>query len=329
MGWHVLSSTYFDFARFDRESKADTLPHHLLPDIAARLNAEIHQPEEGSSSLFDRMATALYARPEHWALGPPDLSASRRWRCRVHRRLRRRSAARAFVRPEAAANLVRPSPSPDTSRARTKVIGWVLALLSYRLMAVVTTDHQAELVAKSFGRRIAAIHVVEGQTDCRFFRPPEQRTATEPPIVASSGVERRDYHTLGLALADVDVDVKVCFASPNQTSRTRYTMPEPVPANFDFSYLPFPELRALYQEAAVLVLPLLENRYSAGLTTLFEAIACGAPVIVTESPGIIQNLIDDGLVIGVPAGDDRAIAKQVEQNPRLPRPGPRAGRPSP
>lgn len=312
MGWHVLSSTNFDFDRFARESEADTLPHHLLPKIAERLGARIHQPDADAGTLFDRLASRIYGRPEHWALARKvyrqledgdavyaagcDIGIPLALLCAVRRRNVR--FAVAFIHP---------------GRTRTKILGWVLALTSLTLTAVVTTNDQADALKKSFGRRLAGVHAIHGQTDCDFFRPAETRTTNSRPLIASCGVEQRDYATMSTALADADVQAVVCFASPNRTSKTRYTMPSEVSPNFEFELLEFADLRNLYQRADLVVLPLLYNQYSAGLTTLFEAIACGAPVVVTETPGMIEELVGEGLVVGVPVGDTEAMGQAVEE----------------
>ncbi len=312
MGWHVLSSTYFDFERFERESKADTLPHHLLPKIADRLDAEIHQPRAGSEGIVDRLLAKIYGRPEHWSLARRmlgvvgdgdavytagcDTGVPLALLCALRRR--KVSFAINFA---------------DPARTRSKVLGWLLAMSSIRMIAFVTTEYQAGLLNRSFGRKLDGVHVVEGQTDCNFFRPPPERPKNAPPLVASCGVERRDYRTMAEALEDLPIEAIVCFASPNQTSKTKHTLPARTPDNFTFEPLEFLELRDLYQRADLLVLPLLENRYSAGLTTLFEAIACGAPVVVSESPGIIQRLIDEGCVIGVPPGDHDRMRDAVKE----------------
>ncbi len=312
MAWHVLSSTYFDFARFERDSQADVLPHHLLPKIADRLDAQIHQPDDDSRSLLDRIGALIYAAPQHWALARrvyPMLNAGDS----VY------TAGCDAGIPLALLCAIRRKPVSfaiayaDPTRPRAKVLSWILALLSLRLTAIVTTDYQEELVNQSFGRRIEGVRAIEGQTDCRFFRPADEVFENHPPLVASCGVEQRDYRTMGEALADADLEAKVCFASPNQTSKTRFTMPDPVPANFEFRHFEFLELRRLYQQADVVVVPLLKNRYSAGLTTLFETIACGTPVVVTESPGIVQRLIDEGLVLGAAPGDVSALRAAVDK----------------
>ncbi len=312
MAWHVLSSTYFDFDRFARESKADSLPHHLLPQIAERLDAEVHQPDDAEPSAVDRLGAVVYAGPEHWRLARRvygvlgdgdsvytagcDSGIPLALLCGLRRRPI--SFAIAFA---------------DPTRRRSRMLIEVLLRLSVRLTAIVTTEDQERKVREAFGDRLAAVHAIEGQTDCNFFRPPDESAHNEPAVVAGCGVEQRDYVTMAAALEGLPIAATVCFVSPNRTSKTRFTMPDPVPANMDFRHLEFLELRRLYQEADLVVLPLLENRYSAGLTTLFEAIACGAPVVVTASPGTIQTLIDDELVLGVPVGDPTAMQAAVRR----------------
>ncbi len=313
MGWHVLTSTQFDFQRFARESEADNLPHHLLPMIAGRLGAEIHQPEPEAATRVDRLLSLIYGRPEHWALARmiagrlQDGNAVYAAGCDIGipvallAGLRRRKVrfAIVFVHPD---------------RTRTKVLGWFLSMLAITVTALVTTHDQAADLRRSFGRRLDGVHAIHGQTDCAFFRPAHERPVNRRPLIASCGVERRDYRTMGIALADLDIEAVVCFASPNKTAKTRFTMPDPIPENFTFEPLEFADLRNLYQEADLLVLPLLHNRYSAGLTTLFEAIACGAPVIVSQTPGMIQELVDEDLIVGVPPGDHQALRAAVEQS---------------
>jgi hypothetical protein len=311
LAWHVLSSTHFDLDRFARESAADNLPEHLLPRVVERLDATLHMPGSPSSSLLDRIGAYLYAASQNWALARKvlpqladgdsvyssgcDAGVPLAVLCGLRRR--KVSFAIAFA---------------DPTRARAKAFGWFAVLIRLRLVAIVTTTHQVEHAMASFGRHIDGVHALEGQTDCSFFRPPETRTVNDPPLVASCGVERRDYQTLAAALTGLDVRGEVCFESPNRTAKTRFTLPDPIPDSIEFRRYEFAELRTLYQRADVVVLPLLENRYSAGLTALFEAVACGTPVIVTRSPGTIDNLIDEGLLIGVPPGDPEALSVAVK-----------------
>ncbi len=312
VAWHVLSSTYFDFDQFEQDARADRSPAHVLPRVATRLGTDVHQPVVSADEvgLFDRLGAMVYGRAIHW-------EQARRLLPRLHDgdavyaagddsgvplallcglRRRRVSFAISFT---------------DVTRRRTRLVGWLLVLLRLPIMLIVPTDQQADEARRTFGRRAVAIDTIDGLTDTEFFRPPDRRPVNRPPLIAGCGVEQRDYATFGDALGGGDFSVQVCFASPNHSDKTRYTMPDPIPANMDFRHMPFAELRDLYQAADVMVLAVRENRYSAGLTSLFEAIACEVPVVVSASPGIIDQLIGEGLVVGVPVGQAGAIRQAV------------------
>lgn len=313
VAWHLLSSTYFDFEQFERDSLADRSPAHLLPRIGARLGATIHQPDPDGAepaALLDRLGARLYGQPMHWDLARRvvplvssgdavyaagcDSGVPLALLCALRRR--RVDFAISFI---------------DVTRHRSQLAGWLLAILRVRMLIIVPTELQARAAARSFGRWAVGIHTVDGQTDTSFFRPPDTRRENNPALIAGSGVEQRDYATVGQALGEAEVRVRVCFASPNRSDKTRYALPDPIPPNMEFEWLDFVELRDLYQQADAVVVALRPNRYSAGLTAMLEAIACEAPVVVTSSPGLIDRLIGEGLVIGIPPGDPEALHAAV------------------
>ncbi len=314
MAWHVLSSTYFDFDQFEQDALADRSPAHVLPRVAARLGAGVHQPAESPEApgLLDRLGATIYGQAIHWEqarrllpelqdgdavyASGDDSGVPLALLCGLRRR--RVGFAISFT---------------DVTRLRTRLIGWLLVLMRLPVMLIVPTDQQADEARRTFGRRAAAIDTIDGLTDTEFFRPPDRRRINQPPLIAGCGVEQRDYATFGDAVDGTDYAVQVCFASPNHSDKTRYTMPDPVPANMHFQHMPFAELRDLYQDADVMVLAVRENRYSAGLTSLFEAIACEVPVVVSASPGIIDQLIEEQVVVGVPVGDASAIRRAIDE----------------
>ncbi len=312
MAWHVVASSYFDFDRIARESAADRLPVHLLPHLAERLGARLHQPETGPPpSMVDRVAARLYGQPKHWELARrvlPELrpgDAVYAAGCDGGLPLALLCAAR---RRQVAFAMT----FTNLDRRRARAIGWLLVLVGVRLLVSVATERQADQVRRAFGRRTIGIHVNSAQTDTWFFRPPEARPANDPPLVAGSGVEQRDYRSLAEALGPADVAIDICYASPNQTARTPHSRPDVVPDNMELRHMEFHELRDLYQRADVVVVPLCDNRFSAGLTALLEAIACEAPVVATSSPGVIDDLESEGLIVGVPMGDVEAIRAAVD-----------------
>ncbi|MDH3679151.1 MAG: glycosyltransferase [Acidimicrobiia bacterium] len=302
-----------DFERFRRESAADRMPRHLLTVVADELDAELAAPDPSSVGRLDRVLAVIYGQPHHWALARRtfrrlddgdgvfttgcDAGIPLALLCAVRRR--NVAFAISFI---------------DPTRPRAKALGWILALLLERLLILVTLDEQEETVRRSFGRVASGVATLGYTTDCEFFRPEpaHDATARSRAVVAGSGTEQRDYATLAEAIAEMDVDGRVCFVSPNFSAKTRYTMPDPVPANLEFRHYEFDELRTLYQRADVMVVPLIENRYSAGLTALFEAIASECPVIITESPNIIERLVADDLVVGVPAGSVDELRQAIK-----------------
>ncbi len=308
--WYVLASSPVDFERFDRERRADRMPRHLLPVIAERFDATLAMPDPARVTRRDRRLSRIYGLPHHWELARrlikevdhgdvvfttgDDSGVPLALLCA----LRRRRVAFAIG-------------ITDPSRPKIKMLGWLLSLLLDRLLILVTLEEHAERVGRSFGRLASNVSTIGYTTDLEFFRPDDGRTDNDPPVIAGSGTEQRDYATLGAAIAPLDVVGRISFVSPNFSSKTRYTLPEPVGPNIEFRHYDFDELRSLYQRADAMVIPLLENRYSAGLTAMFEAIACGCPVIITESPGIIQGLIDDDLVVGVPGGSPDALRAAI------------------
>jgi len=326
MTWHLLASTYFDFEAIERDVQADRAPRHFLRELSRHLDGAIHHPvEPGTSdrpSVFDRFAALLYSDAQLWQLA---------------RRVRRElepgdgvyaTGANSGLPLALLCSLFGPRQVnfaiavTDVQRPRVRLMGWLLVLLRSRWLILVPHDGMVEIAAKSFGRFAAGIMAINGLTDFEFFRPdpaePAKRARPasqanhdidlvhledDRPLLVSCGAEARDYGLLAAATNDLSVDVKVCFASPNLTSKTRYTMPNPLPDYMHVQYFSFPELRDLYQGADVVVVPLLPNRYAAGLTTVFEAVACGRPVVVARSPGVVQEMINRDLVSWYEMGD--------------------------
>jgi glycosyltransferase involved in cell wall biosynthesis len=136
--------------------------------------------------------------------------------------------------------------------------------------------------------------------DCDYFKPgglPEQKTR---PIIASVGLEMRDYTTLAKATENLDLDVKVAGFSQFRTGLPR-AFPKVMPANMSNGFYQLPELLQLYRNADVVAVCLHPSNWSAGLTALLEAMACKRPVVVTRTEGLSDYLKDaDALTIVEP-----------------------------
>jgi glycosyltransferase involved in cell wall biosynthesis len=138
-------------------------------------------------------------------------------------------------------------------------------------------------------RHLRRIHF---QVDHRFFRPLPD-VEPRPDQICSAGLEWRDYPTLINALRhEPHVQVRLAAASPwsahtNETERV--ALPDHIQAR-RYSYV---QLRELYAQSALVVVPLYPNDFQAGITTMLEAMAMGKAVVVSRTEGQV-DVIDHG-----------------------------------
>ena len=148
--------------------------------------------------------------------------------------------------------------------------------------------------------------------DERFYRP-LPHAPVQDGQVCSAGLEWRDYPTLLAAVADTpDVSVKLAAASPWSKHRDE-TADRALPPNVEARRYEYGELRDLYAQSSFTVVPLYENDFQAGVTTMLEAMAMGKAVIATRTSGQTDVIEDgeNGLTVapGDVAGWRQAIAR--------------------
>jgi glycosyltransferase involved in cell wall biosynthesis len=92
---------------------------------------------------------------------------------------------------------------------------------------------------------------------------------------------------------------------------TRQSLDVPADLGRRSPLLSHPELRAAYRSANVCAIALQPNIHCSGITTVLEAMACGRPVVVTDTPGMRDYVTDrlNGLL--VPPGDSSAMADAI------------------
>jgi glycosyltransferase involved in cell wall biosynthesis len=119
------------------------------------------------------------------------------------------------------------------------------------------------------------------QVDPDFWRP---MPAVEEQMIASAGLEYRDYPTLFEAVDGLDVKLVVAAAS-HWSKRKNTALGTTRPANVKVASYNYFELRDLFARAAIIVVPVDDVDFQAGVTTILEAMAMGKPVIVTHTYG--------------------------------------------
>jgi glycosyltransferase involved in cell wall biosynthesis len=156
--------------------------------------------------------------------------------------------------------------------------------------------------------RVEHIHF---HADTRFFRP-QPDTPVHPDQICSAGLEWRDYPTLIAAVESLPrVCVKLAAASPWSKHRNE-TAERPLPKNVTAQRYDYGALRTLYAESAFVVVPLYDNDFQAGITTILEAMATQKAVIVTQTLGQTDVILhgENGLVVG--PGDTEGWQKSIQ-----------------
>jgi glycosyltransferase involved in cell wall biosynthesis len=310
MPYHIALSRPFDFAAINRANQAGDRPNHTMWELSQTLNATLHQPDDNSVMQFDQLAARGVSQPQHWALArqlASQLNENDLVFCTGEDIGLPIALMRKFQKKQF--KIVMSVMAPDRLRFRT--VSRFLDVKSQVALFIADTHFKVDGLLHHLKLAPHQVYLNSVQTDVNFFKPGAAATKARP-MIASAGLERRDYQTLAIATQDLDVDVKICAVSPNGSSKTKVAFPEVMPANMTSRHYDWDEFVQLYRDADVVVVSLLQNYYSAGLTTLVEALACRRPVVMTRTPGLGADLIDLGVAVGVAPGDAVGMKAAIE-----------------
>ena len=167
---------------------------------------------------------------------------------------------------------------------------------------------QKEYGEKVLGIPAQKLHLIPFHADSRFYHP-----APEVPPgrrICSAGLELRDYPTLIDAVSGMDVEVCLAAASP-WSKRKNETEERSLPPNVTARPYSYRELRDLYASSRLVVVPLYENDFQAGVTTLLEGMAMGKAVIVSRTSGQTDVVEHNVNGLYVPTGDSAAFRTAI------------------
>jgi glycosyltransferase involved in cell wall biosynthesis len=152
------------------------------------------------------------------------------------------------------------------------------------------------------------MRLIPFHADTRFYQPMPH--AAGKRRIASAGLELRDYPTLIEAVRGLDVEVCLAAASP-WSKRRNETAERVLPTNVSARGYSYRELRDLYASSRFIVVPLYENDFQAGVTTILEAMAMGKAVVATRTTGQ-QDVIEHNVNgIYVPPNDPLALRAAI------------------
>ncbi len=194
-----------------------------------------------------------------------------------------------------------------TTRSKPHLLRWLRHMGITRVL--VHSRTQLKVAIETLGFKPESAAFVPFYADAQFWCP--QRIPTEPLIV-SAGREHRDYATLATAVKDLPVHTVITAGSlfsPDAPCR----LPASMPANVSVGMRSVRELRELYAQAQVVVVPLVPTDFQAGVTTILEAMAMAKPVIVTATDGQRDIVIDGETGVLVPPEDAQALRAQIQR----------------
>lgn len=309
MKYHLALGRLIDLESIAHDAEVGLCPRHVMWGLSQRLGAKIHQPSGHPVSFFDKIRSKISSRPEHWALARKlsepldsndtifctgeDVGIPVATLCGAKRN-----------RPKIAVffhNIDRP-------RGR-------LAMKLFRLadnidLFVSNARPQLDFLRDYLGVSESRLLMLPEQTDTAFFTPGVSTPNKQRPIIASVGLEKRDYRPLAEATADLDVDVKISGFSKDAIAMAQ-AFPETMPANMSRKFYSWPDLVQLYRDADVVAVSVTENKFCAGLTSILEAMACRRPVVVTKTQGLADYLAHPGIATVVNPGDAKGLRDAI------------------
>ncbi|MBW4596542.1 MAG: glycosyltransferase family 4 protein [Brasilonema angustatum HA4187-MV1] len=295
--YHIVLHRPIDLEKIATEAENNKCPRHVMWSLKQRLNASIYTPEGYQDSFADKLLSKIAGSPEHWAMA---------------RALSSRLESDDIVFCNSEVGGIQIATLCGAKRSRPKIAVFFhnidrprgrLALKLFNLASKIDlflacSQRQVTFLRDYLNLPASRVHFVWEQTDLKFFAPKSASPKKSRPMIASVGLEQRDYRSLAAATANLDVDVKISGFS-NDALLLKRAFPEELPRNMSRRFYEWPDLVQLYRDADIIVVSIFENGYAAGIQALMEAMACRRPVIVTRTQGLDQYIAETDAVIMV------------------------------
>lgn len=299
-----------DLDQIMRQAEAGQCPRHAMAQLGQRLEATFHSPEATTPiTWLDRLRAKIIGRPEHWAL-------ARQLAAQVNQDDLVYCIGEEVGIPVAALCGAKPNRPKivtavhNLSRPRGKVALRLFGGVDRIDLFVPFCTAQQDFLLQYLNLPKHRVYLLSDQTDMKFFCPGTPSPDKLRPVIASVGLERRDYRLLAEVTAEMDVDVKISGFSKDVAALAK-TFPDVMPANMSRRFYEWAELVQLYRDADLVVLPLKDSVETSGITTLMEAMACRRPLIVTKTQGLADYLAIPGAVTAVEEGDAPGLKQAI------------------
>ena len=309
MKYHIIL-TRVTAKRIEQECAAPKrTPKSDLTLLAQNLNASFIKPQSLTISYKDKILANLSSTPENWAYAR-SLSSQLE------------SDDVVFCPGEEIG--IPLAKVCYAKKNKPKIVVWFhritglrsrIALKLFKIshsvdLSVVSSRPNQDFLNSYFNWKRDRILFWRHPIDSSYFVPGLASSNKSKPIVASIGLEQRDYKLLAAATENLDVDVKVAGFSQFQT-RIANNFPKVMPHNMTNRKYQPSELIQLYHDADIIVIPLKENYGAAGITVLLEAMSCQKPIVCVRTKGLKNYLSDPNALITVKPGDTASLQKAI------------------
>jgi len=309
LNYHLVLSNPLDLEKVDRNAQLGKCPRHLLWGLSKRLKATIHVPGKDPVWSSDYVRAKILGQSQNWALARA-LSSQLKGDDIVFCNgedvgIPIATVCGALPNPPKIAVFIHTGHRPRSQ------VAFKLFKASERISLFITNCRpQVEFLHDYLQLPQQRVFMLPEQTDTHFFSPGAAMPGKQRPIIASVGLEKRDYRTLAAATHDMNVDVRISAFSMDVKPLAK-SLPVVMPTNMSRRYYDWTELLQLYRDADVVVIPLFESRDTAGVTSLLEAMACRRPVVVTGIPGLVDYLETPGTLTIVTPEDEVGMRQAI------------------
>ena len=174
------------------------------------------------------------------------------------------------------------------------------------------SDALRDRLVQQYGFAAARCHSVGYGVDTTFFTPqvPQVRAETSVPLVLAAGLANRDYPTLVEAVRGLPLRLRIAASSP-WIDQPATSLPD-LPANVEVRpAADYRELRALYAQSRLVVVPMHAAEHACGYAVMAEAMAMGRPVVATRLAAPCDFFEDGRHGSYVPPADVAALRRAI------------------
>lgn len=185
----------------------------------------------------------------------------------------------------------------------------ISAALLRRMHTILFGEAELQPMRRFFDLPENVISVSLFGVDTRFWQPGP--AGPRDLVLAIGNDGRRDFQTLIDAAPGIPAPIHIV---------TKLPLPSNLPSNVVHHHgswhgteLSDERIRELYRRARVVVVPLHPNGQPSGQSVTLQAMACGCPVVLTETEGLWSRaqMRDGENILFTPPGDGEALASRV------------------